>query len=196
MPDTITTNFTGNVPMPRVHMPAYKEYTDFSKWLAKFKSAYFKAHNGLGILGVEAAPTNPEARQKYDLQNLYLYHELVGLFDDELLDLFLIEGKDDGLLSLKILKDHFEGSQEDRQMNTLSELMEIELSSSETLLQYTNRFKNLKKILDNSKVIIAEKAYIAICLKGLPERFNLFKQVLKQVNPYPNFKNFIELLLA
>ena len=145
---------------------------------------------------MDVAPTEETALASYNSENLALYHELVGLFDDDVLDLFYIKGKDDGKKSLKILHDHFEGSQVDRQVSALNDLMDIKLSTDETLLQYISRLKHFNVILDDNDVPIPDMVYINICLKGLPEKFNLFKQVLKQVKPYPNLKGFVDLLLA
>ena len=195
-----TNNQSSNHPFTgmghRTKFPAYSEINNYKKWLAKFNSAYFRSQGKLGILGVEVAPTEETALEAYNSENISLYHELVGLFDDDLLDLFYIEGKDDGKKSLKILHDHFEGSQVDRQVSALDDLMDIKLSPDETLLQYISRIKHYKVILDDNDVPIPDMVYINICLKGLPEKFNLFKQVLKQVKPYPNLKGFFDLLLA
>ena len=134
-----TNNQSSNHPFKgmghRQKFPAYSEINNYKKWLAKFNSAYFRSQGKLGILGVEVAPTEETALEAYNSENISLYHELVGLFDDDLLDLFYIEGKDDGKKSLKILHDHFEGSQVDRQVSALDDLMDIKLSPDETLLQ-------------------------------------------------------------
>ena len=172
------------------HIPLYATYNNWDMWFIKFESSFYKRNNGYGILGVEEAPTDVDEKAKYTKNNEALFHDLVMAFDGELLNLFYNEAKKDGKKSLQILKDHFEGTKETKLINTLTQLMDIKLESNETLLQFTYRAKSLKKILDENSVKIDDMAYIVIVLRGLPEKFNLFKTVLKQVKPYPKLTDF------
>ena len=123
-------------------------------------------------------------------KNALIFAELSMCLDDKSLQLIIRDAKDDGKKSLAILREHYLGKSKPRIISLYSELASLKMSSEETTTDYILRAESAATQLKSAGETISDSLLVAMCLKGLPDRFNSFATVITQREDDPDFVKF------
>ena len=123
-------------------------------------------------------------------KNALIFAELSMCLDDKSLQLILRDAKNDGKKSLEILREHYLGKSKPRIISLYSELASLKTSNEESTTDYVLRAESAATQLEAAGETISDSLLVAMCLRGLPERFNSFATVITQREVDPDFVKF------
>ena len=123
-------------------------------------------------------------------KNAEAFSELVQFLDDRSLSLIIRDANNDGRKALNILRQHYLSSGAPRIISLYTELTTLEIRSDETTTDYLIRAENAATFLKNSGEHISDYLLIAMCLKGLPSKYDTLKTVVTQRDIQMTFSQF------
>ena len=130
----------------------------------------------------------------YDEKNKELFYSVIEAVDNASAEIIITAAEEDGVKALKVLEAHYMGSMDTQKISCLTKLLDISLEEDESLTTYGAKLVDLKKRLTQMKVTIDEDIFTILGLKGLPEKYDLFVQVVRRRKPWATFEEFIVML--
>ena len=152
----------------------------------------FLAHLRLRKLSLDKSDDQTSA--DFIAKNADIFAEIVQVLDDKSLQLVMRDAVNDGLKSLKILRDHYRGTRKPRIISLYTELTSLKVRGNECVTDYILRAEAAVTSLKSAGETISDSLLIAMVLKGLPEEFTTFSAVLMQKESEPTFVEFKSLL--
>ena len=185
-------NLSGNGPKHRLMFNG--DENGYELWETKFIAHLYLKELGNIIdedpPAASDAPGNAAAIQAYEVGNKKVYSELVLLLDDVSLSLIMRDAKDDGKKAVEILRGHYLGKSKPRIISLYSELASLQMLGEESVTDYVLRAEGSAAALRNAEENISDSLLIAMCLKGLPLKFNSFSTVITQKDEDVDFVKF------
>ena len=186
--------FTGRVPIFNGLEGDYKmwmyRFVCFEKSTRYPEYKVIEYNDGLAKGGDDVVPKPVD----YDKRNKELFFSLIEATDDASAQLIITEAEEDGAKAMKVLETHNMGSIATQKVTCLTKMMETSLQEDETLTSYAARLVEIKKRLTQMKVPIDEDIFTVLGLRGLPDKYDLFVQVVRRRKPWATFDEFITML--
>ena len=123
-------------------------------------------------------------------RNACIFAELVQVLDDKSLSLIIRDAKDDGKKSINILREHYLGRSKPRIISLYGELASLKMCPTETTTDYVIRAETAATSLKTAGEVISDSLLMAMCLKGLPNKYNSFATVITQKDDKIDFVKF------
>ena len=114
--------------------------------------------------------------------------------DETSMSLIIRDAKDGGRKALKILREHYQGTSKPRIISLWTELSQLEMLKNETVTEYLLRAEKTSTMLTSSGVEVNDSLLIAMCLKGLPSRFESLSSIVIHSEVEYSFQKFKEAL--
>ena len=139
-------------------------------------------------------PENPPTDADSVGKNEEVYAHLCQFLDSTSLSLIIRDAKDDGRKSLKILREHYQGSSKPRIISLWTELSKLEKAHDEKATNYLLRAEKAATALTSAGVEVKDSLLVAMCLKGLPESFESLRTHVIHSDTEYTFQKFKEAL--
>ena len=154
--------------------------SNYIEWDTRFKN-YLRRLKLAHVLKEE----NPNEDQNADV-----FMELIDCIDGTSLRLVNNAAAGNGKKAFEILSNHYLGTEEFRVRNVLTEFMSMKHSSKESITQYCGRIDEIKKVLEGNNIIIPDGLYTVMAMKGLPDKYDVFRDVINTQKDMPTFSDF------
>ena len=139
-------------------------------------------------------PANPPTDADTVGKNEEVYAHLCQFLDSTSLSLIIRDAKDDGRKSLKILREHYQGSSKPRIISLWTELSKLEKGHDEKATNYLLRAEKAATALTSAGVEVKDSLLVAMCLKGLPDSFESLRTHVIHSDTEYTFQKFKEAL--
>ena len=128
---------------------------------------------------------NPDADK-----NACIFAELTMALDDKSLFLIMRDAKDDGKKALQVLRERYLGKSKPRIISLYGQLASLKMNVDETTTEYILRAEAAATHLKTAREKISDSLLVAMCLRGLPPKFNAFVTVINQKDEDADFIKF------
>lgn len=157
---------TGYGPSKRIIFDG--EESRYSLWKVKFH-AHLRLKKLEDVISIAIADTDLDVDK-----NVLAYAELVQCLDDTSLSLVMYDADQNGRKALEILEKHYRGAGKPRIISLYTELTTLEMKPGESVTAYVIRAEKASVALLDAGETFSDELTIAMCLKGLPPKFNSF----------------------
>ena len=146
----------------------------YELWETKF-FGYLRLRSLDAVLRKNGALEGQEIEQNKDI-----FAELIQVLDDTSLSLIIRDAHDDGIKSLKILREHYCGSGKTRILSLYATLTSLEMEEGDSTTDYVLKAEKAWTALKNAGEQLSDSLIVAMLLKGLPETYKAFEVFVTQ----------------
>ena len=162
--------------------------SDFRIWIYRFK-AFLKnrraeEYKEIGVVG----------ENRNQDKNKSLFFSIIEAVDDKSADIIISEAEDDGVKALEVLETHYMGSVLSQKIIYLMKLATISVPEDGSLSSYAAELLDIRSSFKKMKCVIDDDMLTVMGLMRLPEKHDVFVQVVKRQRPFTTFDNFIIML--
>ncbi|CAL4078346.1 unnamed protein product, partial [Meganyctiphanes norvegica] len=151
---------------------------NFSVWRIKFTAALIRKGLDHVLEGKHSKDKDQAAEDNKDV-----WTDLILSMDDLSTRLIQNVPDHDGEACWKILKDHYEGTKQDKIYTAYRNLINFELGSDEGISEYLCRLDDIKATLIEAEREMDPQFLVEQAKNGLTEPYNLFVEVLNTLKP-------------